>query len=114
MELLIITADTNDADYITQQIYIKDEKELAEIKRILSIIKTKTNQLVKKGPNRHNWPTSDYSQDTVGALYKGKLNEGEIEWFNQYVPYGEFGIHTIVSAIMYHVEKEEKLFEFVR
>jgi hypothetical protein len=108
MELVIVTADTNDADYVTQQQYIRDEKELVELKRILGIIKAKTKSM---GKWSHNWPTSDYVDQTVQDLYKGVLTEEEIEWFSGYVPYGEFGVHTITSVVVYHVEKEEKLFE---
>lgn len=109
-QLLIITGDTNDDDLVTKQCYIKDEKELEMVKRVLAVIKTKT--LSMAGGSRHNWPSSDYCSESVQDLYKGLLSEDDIEWFNEYVPYGEFGIHTIRRAVLYEIQEEEKLFEY--
>jgi hypothetical protein len=104
--VLIITADVNDADYVTQEILIKSDEQLAKLKKILEVVKTKS------GNYAHNWPNSEYSSTSVAEVYEGLLTEDEIEWFEQFLPHGEFGIHTIVNAKLLYVEKEEHLLEW--
>jgi hypothetical protein len=101
--LLIITADTNDADYVTEERVIKDDEELEKLVKILAIVKSKS------GNYAHNWPNSDYIEETPQELYEGLLTDDEIEWFEECLPHGEYGIHTIVSAKLLYVEKEEEL-----
>jgi hypothetical protein len=86
-----VRADTNDADYVSS-FEIIDEDDLEFIKHVGAAIKTVGQ--------RHNWPTSKYASETFSELYVDKdlLTEEEIEDFNElYVPYGEYGVHTIAS-----------------
>ena len=96
---LIIEADTNDGDYITEKQAIATEEELEDIKRIVEVIRN-----CKK---RHNWPNGECARDgELEALYDGLLSPNEIDFFSQYVPNGEYGIHTIVSVEILVVSEE--------
>jgi hypothetical protein len=108
MKVLLIKADTNDADYVISENIIKDD-ELEKILHIIDVVKTKTASMT--GWSRHNWPWGEYSDNTPSELYEGLLTEDEIEMFQEYLPYGEFGIHTIISIKLLHVEREEDLLD---
>jgi predicted DNA-binding transcriptional regulator YafY len=110
--LIIVEADTNDGDYVDRIKYLEDllhpEEPVASLETIIKVAKA-----IKKSKQRHNWLTSDYKRDTEKRpeeLYKNVLTEDEIDWFSQELtPYGEYGIHTIVSIKILHVESEENL-----
>ena len=78
---LIITGDENDADYKSRESNIEEE-DLIIIKKFV--------ELIKKNKNRENW--EDHWED-----YKDKVTLDEFDIFNSFVPYVEYGIHTIVS-----------------
>lgn len=96
---IIVEGDTNDADYIRERTLITD-KELKELKPIIKAIKS-----CKKD---HNW-SNEYSNESVEEIYKGMLTEDQLELFEDYVPHGEYGVHTITSIILIHVVKETEL-----
>lgn len=106
-----IKADTNDGDYITEKTDITDDKEtLALINRVIKAINEITGN--KRRPF-HNWCTSDYGRgERPNIMYANKLSPEEIEEFSDLCPYGEYGIHTIVSIKLIEVAKEDELFEF--
>jgi len=96
---LIIKADTNDGDYITEKHAIDTSEELEDIKRIVEVIRN-----CKK---RHNWPNGECaSEGELEALYDGLLTPYDIDFFSEYVPNGEYGIHTIVSVEILVVAEE--------
>lgn len=114
-----IKCDTNDADYITERNLITDE----ELELIKPIIKK-----IKQTP-RHNFPTSEFESKTLADLYpefyKLDLEDEEEDYEYQYkeiigltkaanlffelVPYGEHGVHTIVSIKILEVVNETTL-----
>lgn len=97
---IIITADTNDADYVTRKTVINDT-EIKLIKEILS-------KLPKNG-RRISWKNGDMG-DTASELIKNNiLTEEEVEFFEEYLPRGEYGIHTIESVEILEVTNEERL-----
>ena len=90
---IIIKADSNDADYITGDNSI-NERELEVVKRVSSKLIT----------NGHNWVTSEYSsEENPFILYKDVLSKEDIEIFDDLVPYGEFGIHTILKIEVFPI-----------
>ena len=90
---IIIKADSNDADYITGDNSI-NERELEVVKRVSSKLIT----------NGHNWVTSEYSsEENPFKLYKDVLSKEDIEIFDDLVPYGEFGIHTILKIEVFPI-----------
>lgn len=107
--MLYIKADTNDADFVT---YFREitEKEVAELKPILEIIKRhrKYPQYPHLG-KVCKWNTREMDDETVEEEYKGELTELQIEIMNEYVPYGEYGVHSIHEIKLIYVEKEEDL-----
>jgi len=105
--IVIVKADCNDADYlheITDKYGTKPE-DIEKLKRIANIIKDSKKN---KGYNVYNWHTSEYgSGPSPEKMYEGELTEEEIEWFQDYLPYGEYGIHTIEEIRILQIESEE-------
>lgn len=97
--VLYIKADTNDADYITSEDKISDD-DLEVVRKVCNVIK-------EHGPKYdYNWTTGN-----IGDPYKQWghiLTELEIEIFNHYIPYGEYGIHTIEEVELRRIEVLEK------
>jgi len=98
--LLIIKADTNDADYVESSNYI-DESQLELVKRVIGAIKS-----VKA---KENWGTSEYASKSVIDTYEDILPVEDLECFDGWVPYGENGVHTIKSIRLLEVLSEEEL-----
>ena len=101
-----IVADTNDADYVTQISSISDNK-LQEFKSLIGAIKNFKPYTTNRASglawmHSHNFPNSEYAPRTdlgelsVSELYS-EFKEELIEEFKNYVPTGEYGIHSIVS-----------------
>ena len=120
-KFVLIIADTNDADYITSKNSITDE-EIEFMKPIiaaLNVRRDKANEAPKEQLDKwienhnkysHNWETSDYGpwQGTPKQMYidTGILTQEQVDFFNELVPYGEDGIHTVKSIeIVYEGEK---------
>lgn len=101
---LIVRGDTNDADYIEESNNIKEE-DIDKIKKIIKVIKEYTD----KKKYVHNWPDTEYDNDTVEDIYKNKLSEEEIDFMRDFIPYGEMGIHTIKEIRLLKVEEDIKL-----
>lgn len=96
---IIITADTNDADYVTEVNEITDE----QIKDIKPVI-----EAIKNAPNRHNYETQELVCDNGASKLYRHLDGFKV--FNEFVPYGDDnypGIHTIKSIQI--VQQLEKL-----
>lgn len=102
--LLIIKADTNDADYVeeTHEINEEDNFDFERLKKIVGIVKE------QKG---HNWGIGEYcnNDEMPSVVYKDKLTKDEIEWFNDLAPHGGYGIHTIKSIKLYEITSKEEL-----
>lgn len=91
---IIITADTNDGDYIIEKNLIDDEN--------IEIIKPIISEIIK---NNGDFRCGDIGNSGID-LY-GEMNGYDI--FYEYIPYGEHGIHTIESIEIIEVSNEYKL-----
>lgn len=104
--VIVVIADTNDADYVSS--IIKENKQpsyfspknLTRFKRIVEVVKKE---------DRHNWDNSEFGGTTPKIMYEEVLTEDDIDFFEEYLPYGEYGIHTIKSVEIYTVISEEVL-----
>jgi hypothetical protein len=110
-KIVIIKADYNDADYVTEQSEITGSPELESlVKKVAKCIKEQNKKKVYSG---HNWITYDLYDAKRGSpppiMYMDCLTQDEIEEFNSFVPYGEDGVHTIVSIKILTVSDEEVL-----
>lgn len=88
---ILIKADTNDADYISNKTEINDE-ELELLRPIISVLKSQ--------PKSYNWVSSVYGNEAPPEeqyVQSGLLTEDQVDLFGDYVPYGEYGVHTIES-----------------
>lgn len=93
---IIITADTNDGDYVTEKSLITDSQ--------IELIKPIIEKINENG--------GSYGKGDVGYDFESKEHYGHLdnfELFDDFVPYGEYGIHTIESIEIIEVVKEEIL-----
>lgn len=97
---IVIEADINDADYITEFSVITDE-DLNLLRPVIEVI--------KNCKQRPNWPDSDYSNESPYELYEDVLTKEQIDLMRDYIPHGENGIHTIESIKVLTVSEEENL-----
>lgn len=116
-----ITADTNDADYVTEISSISDE-DLAKIKPLIAAIKkfepyttkSESGSRLLDWTHSHNYPWGEYAPRTdLGEkepreIYKG-FDEEIFQILEDLIPYGEHGIHTIISIEIAPTIKWKKL-----
>ena len=108
---ITVKADTNDADYIvnTQPLI---EAHLPTIRKVIEAIKDFDSKH-QRGTGQYNWYAREhgYGRRRPGPreVYEDILTEEEIELFEEYIPHGEDGIHTIESVEIYEVINKEKL-----
>ena len=97
--ILWIKADTNDADYITSENSV-NEGDLEVIRKVCKVIKENS------GLHSIKWETGEIGNphETWGKL----LTDFEIEIFDDYIPYGEYGIHTVEAVELRKIEVLEK------
>lgn len=132
---IVVTADTNDGDYTIEKTEISDDK-IKKIQPMIQAIKDfkpyesdystnhykgtypngKVVSVTSKKKNFHNFVTHDLVRADMGELdaeeYYTKrvgIPKDVFNLFYEYTPYGEYGIHTIVSVEIITVTKEEKL-----
>lgn len=112
-----IEADTNDADYVMEISTISDE-DLNKIKPLIAAIKAfKSYKGRSKSGLTHyhqnNYPHGECLRCDLGEkppreIYKG-FDEEVFELFEDLLPHGEYGIHTIVSIEVTPHNKWKKL-----
>lgn len=117
---VLVKADTNDADYVTKLTSV-DKSRVPDVEAIAKAVSEfKPYKVHIEGmdwTHNHNWPDSEYSRSdlgekTVEQLYvsTGKLTADQVEWFrDSFVPYGEYGIHSIKEIKILKVEDEVSL-----
>ena len=107
---LIISADTNDADYITKTSEVTWD-DLVELQPIINAIKERKEVMAKIANMwpRHTWCTSEYGHDDPPDVMYPDLTEEQIERFNRYVPYGDYGVHTIEYVVYYPLPQKVRL-----
>lgn len=97
---IIITADTNDGDYVNRKEIISDEN-IELIKPICKILKKDSS-----------WGAGELLEDDNDPnryIEQGLLTKEQIKLFERYIPYGEYGIHSIESVEILVVQEEFKL-----
>lgn len=109
-KVVIVKADTNDADYITEEHLLDGENDPTGeyedlIRKVAGVIKTYTQE----HKWQHNWPTSEYADGSLQELYAGQLTDDEIAEFQEYVPHGEHGVHTIKSIRIIVISEDDEL-----
>lgn len=118
MKKLVIVADHNDADYMTETSDITDE-QLEKFIPLIEAIKTfKPYKVSSKSKlnwdHRHNWPGGEYgyrpdlgekSREEIYSQFSSEL----IEEFSDFVPTSEGNVHTIKEITVLTITKEERL-----
>lgn len=103
---LTIRADTNDADYVTEETEIEGWVE-ENLETILKVGR-EVMRFSKENPYKHNWEDINHSGVCL-AQYKDVLEEEELEVFREVCPCGDYGIHTIESIEVREITVLEKL-----
>ncbi len=94
----IVTGDYNDGDYVTEKNEITDD-EINQLKTIIQVL----------NENDNHWSTSDQRDNRQMSYYKDKLTEDDVNLISKFIPYAEYGIHTIESIEILTVTEELKL-----
>lgn len=121
--LLIVTVDTNDADYNTEVSRIEQE-QLDKLLPVFEAIKNfkpykgmtdpkRTGTPAREWTHNNNWPVGEYAYrpdlggKTPEEIYAGVLTEDQIGLFEDYLPSaGDTGYHDIVSITVLEVANE--------
>ena len=108
--LVIVKADTNDADYAEQSTFINvsdsDDLEALELVRKVSKVLGET-----KGKFEYNWPRNEYSESDLYEQYSDYLTEDEIDGFSYgFVPNSENGVNSICNIKIVEVSNLEVLY----
>lgn len=99
--LLFVEVDTNDADYISEE-FIIDPKDMVTIRKVCNLIKN------EKPLDYHNWATGEHGS-ARDSWTEEQLSDEEIDTFNDYIPYFEYGTHNINRVEIREVSILEKL-----
>lgn len=94
--LIVVKADTNDADYIEETNTI-DEDWLEEIKPVIESLK-----------KDKSWPKGWNFREKIIDIHT-ELTEQQIDSFNDLCPHGENGIHSIESITLYEIVSKQIL-----
>jgi len=114
---IAITVDTNDGDYTTEVSGIS-EKDLNIIKPLIQAIKEfkpyegKYKYGKGKYMHNHNYPIGDCLRGDMGEKPPEELYEFDskvFELFEEYLPYSEYGIHTVDLITICPMQKKTKL-----
>lgn len=113
---IIVKADTNDADYVTNKSLIDDEN----LKIVTDIINKVERQTIRywdlnskdwkeRKAKRISWETGEMQSEPL-TIQHPELTFEEIDFMEEnYIPYGEYGIHTIESIEILEVVNEYSL-----
>lgn len=105
---IAIKGDTNDGDYVMEISKI-NEKTLKKIKPLIDAIKKFKPYKVKvdgmSWTHRNNWASGEVLREDLGEkdpreLYSGFDDETH-ETFEELLPFGERGIHTIEEILLF-------------
>ncbi len=116
---ITITADPNDADYITAVNEISEE-DLDTIKPLIQAIKEfkpynaeyESFGRMSTTMHHHNYPYGECLRGDMGEKSPEELYEFDskvLELFEEYIPHSEYGIHTIESITICPLQKKTKL-----
>lgn len=96
---IVIVADTNDAKNITAI----NEINMETIQKFQPVINA-----IKACSVQHNWPAHEYMDYSIENLYPD-LDPDLLDFFEEFLPYSEDGIHTIKSVEYYPLPIKTKL-----
>ena len=85
---IIIKADTNDADYISKKTEIKNKEDLEIVKKVCHVLSENRTT---------DWGKRDLKEkfnDPYRFEKTGELTVYDVDFFNNLVPSGEYGIHS--------------------
>lgn len=111
---IVITADENDGDYVTE-ISVVDAETIGKIMPVIEAIRkfNESGEAVESGYSVTNWANGHeqrYLAKHPTILYP-ELTKEQIYAFNRLVPNGDesYGVHTIISVEYYPIPTKVKL-----
>lgn len=97
--LLEVAGDANDGDYVRKLTELQ-EVQLPLLHKLVAALKAESG----------NWPSSEYADGWVEDIYAKYFTEDELDKVQDWIPYGEYGIHTVENITVYEfVGKTELL-----
>lgn len=110
---LIVTADQNDGDYVTEITKIT-AKQLEKIMPVIEAVKNFKPYKVGGFTHGHNWPKGeDLPREDLGEKFPEEIysdiDPKLIELFNDMVPCGQYSVHSIESIELIEVSKVTRL-----
>ncbi len=124
---IIITVDSNDADYLTQ-VSVIEKEDLEKIMPLIEAIKNfkpyegkdyistacREPETCKGFQYHHNYPNGEYCPRTdMGEFAKEEIypdiSELQFEIFEEFCEYGEYGFHSVKSVEISPLVVRQKL-----
>lgn len=115
----LIKVDTNDADYIERQSIVEtteQKQHIVEVANALNNFQPYTGYGNRK--HEHNFPIGDCRRDNLGEMTveeiyveSGMVSAEAIETFRKFLPFTEFGFHTVESVNLIVVESNQEIFK---
>jgi hypothetical protein len=102
--LMVVEGDTNDGDYIQESTEFTEQEWLDKqplFGRVFDYLRESTE-----------WCTGENCDEDEHPVYsdvESKLTQEEVDQFSEYVPHGEYGIHSISSVKIYHFTTKEEV-----
>lgn len=110
---IVVVADENDADYLTK-ISTIDLETLKKLMPILQVIKNNDN-VWEDGERGSPYSTYGHGDDIADddPDYYGPvlLTKDQIKLMEKYMPYSEYGLHTLISVEYYPLPEKVKLYD---
>jgi hypothetical protein len=110
--VIIMEGDINDGDMITEATVITNNEYKRYGKSIafdVELFRKIAKIVMDKNGKNGRYETNDQASTPLKNQYKDLLTEEELEFFNNFVPYHEYGIHTIYSIILIEAGNIEDL-----
>lgn len=118
--MLRVVGDTNDADYISQETEITMQ-EWEKVKPIFEDIMRKRwektwtyNYSGETRGDNHNWARDEFDRRTLDDIYGEEWVKENYNKIGDYIPYGEFGVHSITDIELREVKYIFNWTEFKR
>ena len=108
--LVIVTADTNDADYV-QHSEVIDMSKPDGVEYLENVKKVSKMLTETAGKFETNWPAHESSDIGVFEQYSEYLSEDDLDTFHHtFVPSSEYGVHSIKEIQVMQVSNIKQLF----
>lgn len=110
-----VTVDTNDGDYVTK-VTVAETEDVHKLKDLFSRVKDFTPYKTKVSgldwTHHNNFPWGEVLRDDLGEKSVQELygySDEDLEFLYDFLPYNEYGFHTIKSVEVSIYTEPEKI-----